>query len=115
MARAETLHLKVDTDASAAVELAPRVKAAARDALATASFADRGLIDIDALAGLVASGVMAEILRVRQATPAEVAIARVRALHVDEYGLCGECTGSHGVPYPCPTVRALDGQEQPHV
>ena len=112
MPRPATLHLKVDTDATAAVELAPRVKAAARDALATASFADRGLFDIDALAGLVASGVMAEILRVRQATPAEAAIARVRALHVDEYGLCGECIGSHGVLWPCPTIRELDGEEQ---
>ncbi|WP_030344823.1 hypothetical protein [Streptomyces sp. NRRL S-1022] len=36
------------------------------------------------------------------------AIARVRALHVNSYGLCDECTGSHGVPWPCPTIQALD-------
>lgn len=35
----------------------------------------------------------------------------VRALHINDYGLCGECTNSHGVLWPCPTIRALDGQE----
>ncbi|MFD5814382.1 hypothetical protein [Streptomyces sp. NPDC127038] len=39
-------------------------------------------------------------------------IKRVRALHRDEYGTCAECTHESGVPYPCPTIRALDGQEQ---
>lgn len=40
---------------------------------------------------------------------AEAAIARVRALHKEEYGCCAECTSVHAVPYPCPTIRALDG------
>lgn len=35
--------------------------------------------------------------------------ARVRALHHEEYGLCAACTGSHGVPWPCPTINALNG------
>jgi hypothetical protein len=39
---------------------------------------------------------------------AETALDRVRALHVNGYGLCDECTSSHGVPWPCPTIRALD-------
>jgi hypothetical protein len=45
---------------------------------------------------------------VQRAERAEAAIARVRALHVNGYGLCDECTGSHGAPWPCPTIRALD-------
>ncbi|MCG0069708.1 hypothetical protein L0F81_41765 [Streptomyces tricolor] len=44
---------------------------------------------------------------------AEAAIARVRALHVNGYGLCDECTGSHGVPWPCPTIQALDQPAPP--
>lgn len=43
-----------------------------------------------------------------RAARAEAALARVRALHSNGYGLCDECTGSHGVPWPCPTIRALD-------
>lgn len=39
---------------------------------------------------------------------AEAAIERVRALHRDEYGTCAECTDVRSVPYPCPTVTALD-------
>ena len=35
----------------------------------------------------------------------------VRALHANDYGPCYECTGSHGVLWPCPTIRALDGQD----
>jgi hypothetical protein len=35
--------------------------------------------------------------------------ARVRALHREEYGLCAACTDSHGVPWPCPTINALNG------
>lgn len=117
MTRTSTLHLKVDTDATAAVELAPRVKAAVHDALATARLVDRVPFDEDALSNLVASAVMAEILRVRQATPAESAqaraIQRIRALHRNEYGSCWECTHESSVLYPCPTIRALDGDDQP--
>ncbi|MEU1272961.1 hypothetical protein [Streptomyces sp. NPDC005799] len=40
---------------------------------------------------------------------AEQAIARVQALHKEEYGCCAECTSVHAVPYPCPTIRALEG------
>ena len=42
-------------------------------------------------------------------------IKRVRALHRQEYGdgSCAECTHEFHVSYPCPTIRALDGQEQP--
>lgn len=116
MAATTTLHLKVDTDATAAVELAPRVKAAVHDALTTASL-DRVLFDEDALSGAVASAVLAEILRVRQATPAESAqaraIERVRQLHREEYGSCAECTHEYGVSFPCATIRTLDGEDQP--
>ncbi|KOV86086.1 MULTISPECIES: hypothetical protein [unclassified Streptomyces] len=44
----------------------------------------------------------------QRAKRAEAAITRVRDLHREEYGLCDECTGSHGVPWPCPTIQALD-------
>jgi hypothetical protein len=42
------------------------------------------------------------------------AVDRVRALHHDwenDPGHCAHCTGADGnlVPYPCPTVQALDG------
>jgi hypothetical protein len=52
---------------------------------------------------------------------AEAAIARVRTLHVPvEIGsviICDACSPKHGdgprryylEPYPCPTIRALDG------
>lgn len=48
------------------------------------------------------------IRETERAERAEAALARVRALHSNGYGLCDECTGSHGVPWPCPTIRALD-------
>jgi hypothetical protein len=106
MAHTTTLHLKTDIDNTAAQELAPRLKTAIHDALTEARTA--GTEDE---AGAAAYAVMVEILRVRQATPVETAITRVRALHRNEYGLCDECTGSHGVPWPCPTIRALDGDQ----
>lgn len=40
---------------------------------------------------------------------AEAAVARVRTLHREEYGCCTECTSVHAVPYPCPTIRAING------
>ncbi|WP_435279137.1 hypothetical protein [Streptomyces sp. 1222.5] len=39
------------------------------------------------------------------------AIARLRALHREEYGSCAECTHAISVLWPCPTIRALDGEE----
>lgn len=41
---------------------------------------------------------------------AETAITRARALHHDDQGLCAECTNAVGVPWPCDTARALDGE-----
>lgn len=35
--------------------------------------------------------------------------ARLRAQHHNDYGLCAACTGSHGVPWPCPTIHVLNG------
>ena len=121
MASATPLHLKVITDTTHAVELAPRVKAAVLDALKPIDMAVR-VLDMETVAGQVVAEVMAEILRVRQATPAESAqaraIERVRALHHDweaDPGHCAHCTEGYGnlVPWPCPTVRTLDGEEQP--
>lgn len=44
------------------------------------------------------------------------AIARIRELHTEDYGSCRECTHSHSVPWPCPTIRALDQPKgQPRV
>lgn len=50
-----------------------------------------------------------EALATDEPDSAEAAIARVRALHKEEYGCCAECTSVHAVPYPCPTIRALNG------
>lgn len=49
-----------------------------------------------------------------RAEKAEAAIARVRALHGRwdcDANSCASCVDSYGtpVPYPCPTLRALDG------
>jgi hypothetical protein len=104
-----TLHLKVDVDNTHAAELAPRLKTAIHDALTAA---DR--MGVDDAAGAAAYAVVVEIFRVRQATPAEVAIARVRSLHHDweaDPGHCAHCTGPDGnlVRSPCPTIRALNG------
>ena len=64
-----------------------------------------------------------EIARLRQALAQETrtsidatrrreehsqAIDRVRALHRGEYGICTECTEEAAVPWPCPTLDALD-------
>lgn len=43
-----------------------------------------------------------------RAEQAEAQVAAVRALHHDDYGLCHACTNSHGVPWPCPTITAID-------
>jgi hypothetical protein len=48
-----------------------------------------------------------------RAEQVEAQLAAVRALHHDDYGLCHACTGSHGVPWPCPTIAALDGPKAP--
>lgn len=48
----------------------------------------------------------------------EVAIARLRALHeryrtpwTDEYDICPHCTKDMDlVPFPCPTIQALNGE-----
>lgn len=42
---------------------------------------------------------------------AEAAVARVRALHTEDHGCCSHCTREDAVLYPCPTVRALDGED----
>jgi len=44
---------------------------------------------------------------------ASARIKRVRALHREDYGGCAECTHESSVPFPCATIRALNGQEQP--
>lgn len=36
------------------------------------------------------------------------AVARLRALHTDDFGGCAHCTREDFVPYPCPTITALD-------
>ena len=41
---------------------------------------------------------------------ASARVRRIRELHRDEYGSCSECTHEFSVPYPCPTICALDGQ-----
>ena len=39
-------------------------------------------------------------------------VEAVRALHADDYGFCSFCGDNYGsAPYPCATVRALDGAE----
>jgi hypothetical protein len=42
---------------------------------------------------------------------ASARIKRVRALHREDYGGCAECTHESSVPFPCATIRALNGQE----
>lgn len=108
MAHTTTLRLKTDVDNTVAAELTPRLKTAICEALTAAR-----TTGVDDEAGAAAYAVMVEILRVRQATPAETAIDRVRALHREEHGSCAECTHEFSVPFPCPTIRALDGEEQP--
>jgi len=41
--------------------------------------------------------------------------ARLRALHVEEYGCCSHCTGLgiYGQPWPCPTITTLNGEPAP--
>ncbi|NUS22704.1 MAG: hypothetical protein HOV92_00550 [Streptomyces sp.] len=108
MADTVTLRLKTDVDNTVAAELTPRLRSTIHEALASAR-----ATGAEDEAGAAAYAVMVEILRVRQATPAETAIDRVRALHRNECESCAECTHEFAVPWPCPTIRALDGQEQP--
>lgn len=45
---------------------------------------------------------------------ASARIKAVRALHQQEYDACAWCsTNDRHVPWRCPTIRALDGQDQP--
>jgi hypothetical protein len=46
--------------------------------------------------------------KANRAEQAQAAIARVRALHREEYGCCAHCTRADSVLWPCPTIRALD-------
>ena len=44
---------------------------------------------------------------------ASARIKRVRALHVQGYETCGWCsTNDRHVAWRCPTIRALDGEDQ---
>lgn len=109
MARTAPLHLKVTTDTTTAAELTPRIRTAIHEALEAAE-----RMGVDDVAGAAAYAVMIEILQVRKATPAEAAVARVRALHRSEYEACSWCsTNDRYQEWPCPTLRALDGEEQP--
>ncbi|MEU1309524.1 hypothetical protein ABZ419_11600 [Streptomyces cinnamoneus] len=42
-------------------------------------------------------------------TTAEAALARVRALHHSKPGPCRECAGEISAPWPCSTIRAING------
>jgi hypothetical protein len=112
MAHTATLRLKVDADTTAAGELVPRLRTAIDDALTTAR-----KMGVDDLPGAAAYAVMVEILQVRQASPAEAAVDRVRALHCrnEHTGDCEHCSErdypDYAVPHPCPTIRALDGEQ----
>lgn len=45
---------------------------------------------------------------------ASARIKQVRALHQPQYETCAWCsTNDRYQEWPCPTVRALDGEEQP--
>lgn len=44
---------------------------------------------------------------------ASTRIKRVRQLHREEYGGCAECTHESSVAWPCATISALNGEEQP--
>jgi hypothetical protein len=111
MANPVPLRLKVVTDRTEVTELAPRVHTAVTSTLTAV-----GVKAADGVAAAITSEIMAEIIRVRQATPEETAqaqaIERVRALHRQEYGTCQECTHEYGVEWPCPTIRTL-AEEQP--
>ena len=44
---------------------------------------------------------------------ASARIKRVRALHVRQYDECAWCsTNDRHMSWPCPTIRALDGEDQ---
>jgi hypothetical protein len=49
---------------------------------------------------------------IARAEKAEAEVARVRARHFDDYGVCPVCVDDMLVnePYPCPTIRDLDGE-----
>jgi hypothetical protein len=66
------------------------------------------------------AGALDELLRRarERAEQAEAAVERVRELHQRwdaDPGSCAHCVDGRGTPlsYPCPTIRALDSQEQP--
>ncbi|MEU4947691.1 hypothetical protein [Streptomyces lavendulae] len=52
-----------------------------------------------------------------RADQAEAALARVRALHFNQYNACLECAGPGGYgdspDWPCNTIRALDEPQEP--
>lgn len=65
-------------------------------------------------------GMFDEAVVLKKLEAAEAAIERVRERHREEYHECIECSfepipdvGFRGVsvPYPCPTIRALEGDE----
>lgn len=76
----------------------------------------------DARAGMDA---MADQLQAKEerAYRAEAALTRVRSLHTRYRDSCAHCSQLTGryvqltgryVPWPCPTIRALDGEEANH-
>lgn len=43
-----------------------------------------------------------------EAADLRAAVSRIRALHTSEFGSCSHCTRADSVPWPCPTIAALD-------
>lgn len=112
-----------------AARLAARAEQAEQEAAATATAAAH----LTTLMGKRAEQAEADRNRVQQAAcrtaeslrkaeqraeQAEAAAERVRELHQRWYadpGSCAHCENGYGtsLPYPCPTVQALDAQQQP--
>jgi hypothetical protein len=46
-----------------------------------------------------------ELARISMENPVAAAVLR---LHHDQYGSCAACTGEYSVPWPCPTVEAIE-------
>jgi hypothetical protein len=53
----------------------------------------------------------AQVHAARRADQTEAAVDRVRALHANEDGYCAHCKGEWGMRWPCPTIRALGGDD----
>lgn len=83
----------------------------AEDASCAAQRAAAGRRRADATTGTPASREAVSGAHSDELAQLRAGVARIEALHRQEYGCCTECSSLYGAPWPCPTIVALEAHQ----